>query len=429
MSDSQLPATVEHDVFDLSEREDEDQILAELQGRSAEKLIYKFSSGGGTVEGLSYAGTRWAAREYSKHGEVLRIVGAPQLVVDPTNSEYVLVTAQAQRIAVDRETGKEIPLDNAYAVKRRWTKMRLKDGRVVEDGFYAEKCWGMAQRNALKALLPTSFVIEVIKRIKTGEYIPKGAPGAQQGASRPAPQQEPQYEGSYPQETPEGEPPQKEMSIRNMLFLNLKKIVRTEEACRAVLKDATWREKSHDVPDAVIQKLNVEVVKCFPGGSNELKFVADHWWIVDRATGKNVFPDGPGPAPKPESKKEDTKPAQSAPSSPGKKPDTSGLRQKFWVTLKAALKTKDDAKARAALLKLTGIEVLSDVPEDMLMKLGPILKGIVKEEVLTIEAGEKLFLTDKNKKVLWPEGGELPKSDTPPPAEPPASPADSEPMF
>ncbi len=94
--------------FELMDREDEEQILAELRGVPVDKFIYKNSRG--QFE-LSYAGTKWAVREMANQGEAIRIDGHPKIercVIDP---EYITVTILAKRVKVDREARAETLLD------------------------------------------------------------------------------------------------------------------------------------------------------------------------------------------------------------------------------------------------------------------------------------------------------------------------------
>ena len=49
-------------VHELSEREDEDQIVKEMRGEILEHYVYSFPQGGRTVTGLSYAGVKQYVR-------------------------------------------------------------------------------------------------------------------------------------------------------------------------------------------------------------------------------------------------------------------------------------------------------------------------------------------------------------------------------
>src|SRR5436190_10549967 len=95
MSDDKQAPT--HEEFELMDREDEEQILAELRGVPVEKFIYKNSRGQWE---LSYAGTKWVAREMEKHGEVIRIKSrtVDRCPLEP--AEHIIVDVFAERVVI-----------------------------------------------------------------------------------------------------------------------------------------------------------------------------------------------------------------------------------------------------------------------------------------------------------------------------------------
>lgn len=205
---SVVPVEAHHyEMFDLA---DEDQIIAEIQGRVTDKYVYELkgvkNERGEPVNGLSYAGTNWAVREYAKRGEVIRIIGKPTYEVCPIDPEYVLVSVAAQRFAVPPEGGKETPLDTRPGVKRQWRKMKknkYENGEkvgeeIVEDPFFWEKGLSKATRNAMQALIPTDIVKQLISEAlkkKHSSAVDGSSSGRQakpaRGAApaKPAPQQ------------------------------------------------------------------------------------------------------------------------------------------------------------------------------------------------------------------------------------------------
>ena len=149
--------------FELMDREDEEQILAELRGVPVDKFIYKNSRG--QFE-LSYAGTKWAVREMANQGEAIRIDGHPKIercVIDP---EYITVTILAKRVKVDREARAETLLDTTLGSARGWIKQKLNDGRVIPDEHFFTKTVSKATRNVQQSLMPQDFKKEIIEALK-----------------------------------------------------------------------------------------------------------------------------------------------------------------------------------------------------------------------------------------------------------------------
>lgn len=151
---------------------DESLIVAELQGHVSDKYVYELKQKddrGEPVRGLSFAGTNWAAREFAKRGEVIRIMGhKDESTAD--EPDYYKITVTAQRFQINTETGKEIALDSNIAGKRQWKfmkKNKWENGQkvgeeIVPDPFAWEKCLSKATRNAKQSLMPTEFVKDLI---------------------------------------------------------------------------------------------------------------------------------------------------------------------------------------------------------------------------------------------------------------------------
>lgn len=365
MADShELAVAPDHEMFEQFDLADEQQIIAEMSGRVTDKFVYTFKQNGQNVDGLSYSGTNWACREYAKQGEVIRIVDK-SFTVDETNPEYVIVTVIAQRYAVNRETGKEVALDNTIGVKRQWRMMKKKKydegGReagyeIVEDPFFWEKATSKAIRNAKQGLIPVDIVKELIKQAlakKNGQEIqPRTTPGKQQGGGR-AQTQRPQQQASTP-------PPS--------------------------------------------------------GGAQETAPPPP-----SSASGTPQPPANPqtgpaaGPPPAPPAGSSPPPPAGGAAKPPASRDVTN---QKFEAALKAALQTQDGDKAREVLKTLTGFAKISEMPDDTLKSVGNLLNGVIK----------KTNRIDKNKilaadgKVLWtgPEPAAAP-AGAPPAGQPEGS--------
>jgi|FLYN01.1.fsa_nt_gi hypothetical protein len=265
----------QQDQYELMELADEEQILAEMAGRALDRYVYHFNQDGQTVRGLSYAGVNWACREYAKRGEVIRIVGKPEIVQDPTDPEYVIVCVTAQRFAIHPETGRETPLDSAVGAKRQWKNMRLRDGRIVPNKFFLESAISKAQRNAKAALFPSQFVAEMIDAA-----LKAPSPGGAPKPSRPAPAGDGEVKGRRQGEPapsePSAPPPAPKTSgeglrMRQRLYIDLQKIVGKDEA-KKVLKDIVGVDSSKDASDEAIKALHEQVLKCL---EKKLELVQD----------------------------------------------------------------------------------------------------------------------------------------------------------
>jgi hypothetical protein len=198
----------EHEAFEVFDLADEEQIVAEIAGRVTEKFVYTFKQQGKEVTGLSYAGTNWACREYAKHGEIFRCIGKPDVVLDPTDPDYIVVVVTVQRFRVDQETGRETALDSTFGVKRQWRKMKknrydeqgnIIGEEIVPDGFFFEKGFSKAIRNGKQALIPT----DIIKKLIQEALKMKNAGPARASESKVSPKQAPAGKPSPP---PKAEP-------------------------------------------------------------------------------------------------------------------------------------------------------------------------------------------------------------------------------
>ncbi len=130
--------------YELMERKDDEQILAELQGRFLDEYVYEFPQDGKTVTGLSWIGTKEASREYGGIQvplEKLRIV--------EENDKSITVALESRDIF----TG-----TSRIGVKRQPKMIRMRDGSVKENPFYLEQAVSKAQRNAINAVIPYTFV-------------------------------------------------------------------------------------------------------------------------------------------------------------------------------------------------------------------------------------------------------------------------------
>jgi hypothetical protein len=170
----------------LFESEDDNQILAEMQGAVLDKFVYSFPQEGKDIVGLSKAGVEQACRESAnKKGEVYRIIDTPVIEED---AEYIKVIVKAGRYKIllnnKGDFKGEILLDTSIGAKRQWKKLRQRDGKIVDNKFAYEVAISKAQRNAKMSLLPYAFITEMIKLFKKGGKEQVIQPNRKIGASQ-----------------------------------------------------------------------------------------------------------------------------------------------------------------------------------------------------------------------------------------------------
>ena len=158
--------------FEIFEKRDEDQILAEAQGHIIEEMFYKFPLDGKTVTGISWVGTKEIARKY---GGIK--MGIPQ--VTDLGDQYAC-SIQAT------DTKNDVTLIGSSMQPK---NMTLKNGEEKPDRFAYTKVVSKAQRNAIRALIPETFLLEMEKTFSSGSY--------KQG-SKPAPRYEEAEQPEHP---------------------------------------------------------------------------------------------------------------------------------------------------------------------------------------------------------------------------------------
>lgn len=147
MSGKQYPV----EAYDLLDKRDEEQILAEIKGNIITEMFYSFPMDGRTVTGVSWVGTKEIARQYG--GIALDFVR-----VDETDEAYIAVVK-----ATDKRTETSL-LGTALQPKL----MKVK-GVEKPDRFAYTKAVSKAQRNAIRAIIPERFLIEMYEAFKKGE--------------------------------------------------------------------------------------------------------------------------------------------------------------------------------------------------------------------------------------------------------------------
>jgi len=137
--------------FEIMEKRDEEQILAEAQGNIIEEMFYKFPIDGKTVTGISWVGTKEIARQY---GGIK--MGIPQ--VTDLGEDYAC-SIQAT------DTKNDVTLVGSSMQPK---NMALRNGGEKPDRFAYTKAVSKAQRNAIRALIPETFLLKMEKRFSEG---------------------------------------------------------------------------------------------------------------------------------------------------------------------------------------------------------------------------------------------------------------------
>lgn len=171
---------------------DEEQILAELQGKVFDQRKFIYPTQGGGYQ-ITYMGVNWACREFAAKGEAIEISDVAKIMYDQQNPEYILVQVLARRVKIDPKSGTRIVLDSSIGSKRKWTKEKLKSGEIRSDPFFFEKAISQAQSSAKRNLLPQDFLLAFIKRVLSGtggKAAPASSPskGASGGSKKGAQQ-------------------------------------------------------------------------------------------------------------------------------------------------------------------------------------------------------------------------------------------------
>lgn len=149
----------ELDLWTVLDRHDESMILDELQRRALDVMIYDFGEGGRRTIGLSYAGVMEAIRLMNYTGKVKLAIDPQSLSVEredtPEGQHYV-----ARVYARDEITGQ-----GQFGVAKQPAYMKKRNGDEVWDSFAETKAVSKAQRNALKAMIPSRIEQTILAQV------------------------------------------------------------------------------------------------------------------------------------------------------------------------------------------------------------------------------------------------------------------------
>ena len=156
---------IQHDEstlpFELMDREDERQIVAELRGEVLEEYVYRFpGEDGKEVTGLSKVGIDAACREMARRLEPIREL---ELTVENVSEEGAFFKCRAGRYALLPSGGEQL-LDTTFGVKYQRRITTRRDGKQVPNAFWWEHGAMKAARNARRRLIPEPLIRELIKQ-------------------------------------------------------------------------------------------------------------------------------------------------------------------------------------------------------------------------------------------------------------------------
>ena len=151
----------EPEAYELLDQRDEEQILAEIKGNIITEMFYSFKLEGREVTGVSWVGTKEIARQYGG-------INMDFVRVDETPLAYIAICK-----ATDTKRGTSL-LGTAMQSKM----MNTRAGEV-EDRFAYTKAVSKAQRNAIRAIIPERFLIEMYEQFRKGGKPEKPEPRKQ----------------------------------------------------------------------------------------------------------------------------------------------------------------------------------------------------------------------------------------------------------
>ena len=139
----------ENQAHDIMNQKDDEQVLAEMEGKYLEEFVYSFPVEGGkrTVTGLSWAGVK----------EVVRTAGGIEV-----EDIKITETEKTYRVlAKGRDTVRGVAM---FGIAEQAKMMKLKSGDAIEDMHSLSKCVSRAQKNCLRVLIPEATIKMTIEK-------------------------------------------------------------------------------------------------------------------------------------------------------------------------------------------------------------------------------------------------------------------------
>jgi len=141
---------LEPEDYDLLDQRDEEQILAEIKGNIITEMFYSFNIEGRKVTGVSWVGTKEIARQYGN-------INMDFIKCEETPDSYIAIVK-----ATDTKRGTSL-LGTAMQSKN----MTTRNGEVA-DRFAYTKAVSKAQRNAIRAIIPERYLLEMYELFTKG---------------------------------------------------------------------------------------------------------------------------------------------------------------------------------------------------------------------------------------------------------------------
>lgn len=134
-----------NEAYDLINKNDDEQVLQELRGGFIDEYVYSFPTSQGKVTGLSWAGVKEVARQMGN-------ISIEDLQVNEKDDSFQ-VKAKAKDIS------RNVTM---FGVTEQSKKITTKTGEQIPDMHALSKCVSRAQRNAIRGLIPETFIKQMI---------------------------------------------------------------------------------------------------------------------------------------------------------------------------------------------------------------------------------------------------------------------------
>lgn len=157
---------MEPEDYDLLDKRDEEQILAEIKGNIITEMFYSFTIDGRKVTGVSWVGTKEIARQYGN-------INMDFIKVEETPDSYTAIVK-----ATDTKRGTSLL---GTAMQPKTMKIR---GEDKPDRFAYTKAVSKAQRNAIRAIIPERYLLEMYELFTKGTEFKSPKPPRKKVESR-----------------------------------------------------------------------------------------------------------------------------------------------------------------------------------------------------------------------------------------------------
>jgi hypothetical protein len=138
----------ENEAHDFMNIKDDEQILAEMQGKYLEEFVYSFpTKEGRTVTGLSWAGVKEVARTQGN-------IDVYDVKISETEAHFRILSNA-------RDTRRNVSMPG---IAEQSKKMKLKTGEEIIDQHALSKCLSRSVRNSVRALIPELMIKTMIEQ-------------------------------------------------------------------------------------------------------------------------------------------------------------------------------------------------------------------------------------------------------------------------